>query len=74
MSRNAEKAAPAWNDPILEACESAPCACGHVALDHAWHGCEDCACTRSAIHALVVSGAVEVRMAEPAISGGQDEQ
>ena len=56
-----------WNDPALEACEGAQCSCGHQALDHAWHGCEDCDCKRSGIHALLVSGVVEVRVIQPAV-------
>ena len=50
-----------WDDPLLEACEGAVCPCGHEALDHAWHGCEECACGRSGIHAVLVSGVVEMR-------------
>lgn len=47
-----------WNDQLLNRCEMASCLCGHAALDHAWHGCDDCGCTASAVHALLVSGEV----------------
>jgi hypothetical protein len=45
----------AWNDERLAAAESAKCTCGHATLDHAWHGCENCACARSAVHAFITS-------------------
>lgn len=56
----------AWNDPLLEACEGASCPCGHEAIDHAWHGCDECACQWSGIRALLESGQVEVRVIAPA--------
>lgn len=59
-------AALLWNDPLLEACEGAPCRCGHEALDHAWYGCEECGCTLSGIHVVIVSGVVEMRVIPPA--------
>ena len=39
----------------IDAAESAVCPCGHIALDHAWHGCEECACGRSGIAAFLTS-------------------
>lgn len=44
------------NVALVEACEGAICPCGHEALDHAWHGCENCLCNRSGIHAVLASG------------------
>ena len=37
----------------VDAHEAATCPCGHEALDHAWHGCEECTCNRSGIHAAL---------------------
>ena len=54
----------AWNDPVLAAAEGARCPCGHEALDHTWIGCEECACAKSGIHAVLVSGAVQIRVKE----------
>lgn len=58
-----------WNppghhdDPLLSACETAICGCGHEVLDHDLV-CEvdgvDCACDRSQVAALLASGVVEV--------------
>lgn len=39
----------------IDSAEGAVCPCGHIALDHAWHGCEECACGRSAIAAYLTS-------------------
>jgi len=59
-----------WNDPLLEACESAPCACNHTALDHGWSGCDQCICHKSSIHVLLASGVVTVELnAEPTRDG-----
>lgn len=51
-------------DPLLDACETATCACGHEVLEHDLR-CEndgdgDCGCERSQVAALLASGAVEV--------------
>lgn len=59
-----------WDDPVLNACESAPCPCGHNALDHAWHGCEECECSRSGINAVLASGVVAVALRTPSGEGG----
>lgn len=66
-AENRQKRELAWDDPLLEACESAPCPCGHIAFDHDWYGCDDelgtCDCKRSHIHALLTSGVVTVALA-----------
>jgi hypothetical protein len=55
---------PRGIDPLLDACETAICACGHEVLEHDLR-CEndgdgDCGCERSQVAALLASGAVEV--------------
>lgn len=53
---------------LLDACEESKCLCGHVALDHAWHGCEACTCNRSGIHAVLVSGVLGTPTAATQVS------